>query len=164
MRKLDLSWRTPFEVVLAGRPPHEVRNLVRSRGGGWLKRGLHVRIRDDVFLARFNQLSFTPDAVPLLRGRLVDDRGGTKIIGQLQWTTQLGAIAVSATLCVVFAIVCVASIWAATSRDGVVAGIISGLGAAMFGCVAWIEIGGRADQRENESDRLAEELRVRFGR
>jgi hypothetical protein len=157
---LDLSWRTPFEVVLPGRTPAEVRNLCRARGGGWLRKGLHVRISGDRVLARFNEFSKYAPSVPLLRGRLMDDPQGTRIVGRLQWTAQLGALAALG-LSVVAGVGALGATVAQRDPAGILVALVA---IGVLGAAFAFHLAGHGNERVEETRRLHEGLQSLFAR
>ncbi|WP_157557589.1 hypothetical protein [Intrasporangium oryzae] len=145
-------WKSHFEMVIPQCTPSRLAEVARDRGGGWLKVGLIVRVRGGRIRARYNEMSRGSSA-PLLKGDLVQESAGTRIVGEIQWTN---VVAPPLVLSVVSFVSLV--IGAAICGDDRSLGIFFLLSGAAFGAFVVFEFRGEGSQRAFEERRLREEL------
>ena len=144
-------WQSAFELLLSAAPCTEAEPIV-MRGGYRFWPGFFVRSRGAHILARHNE--WVPQSTaPMLRGQLLNDSSGVRIVGCLRWTMlilwELFWI-VSSVLALIFAV------------DSFVSGDVSG-GLFMVSCSA--VAGGVAawDVKRAAAMRAEEEQRLRRG-
>lgn len=153
-----VQWQSNLDLLIPGRRPAELRNLAKT-GPGWLSRGFYVRISDDRITARYNEFSHTSVA-PTMKGRLVQDEHGTRVLGRIRWTVLVLGPIFLAGGAVGFAFLSLDGI----ARDGPVSGIFTGLAALSF---SWLAILGFRMQdavRKDEESRLRQGLLSTFAR
>ena len=153
-----VQWRSDFDLLIPGRRTAELRNLT-NRGPGWLSRGLYIRISDDRITARYNEVSRTSVA-PTMKGRLVHDEDGTRVLGRIRWTVLVLSPVVAAAAAVGFAFLSVMGI---AGHDPVSA-IFTGLGTLGFASLAVFQFRTQGVSREDEESRLRRELLRTFAK
>ena len=152
-----VQWRSDFDLLIPGRRPAELRNLTK-RGPGWLSRGLHIRISDDRITARYNEVSRSVAAT--MKGRLIHDEDGTRVLGRIRWTVLVLSPVVAAAAAVGFAFLSVEGI---AGHDSVPA-IFTGLATLGFASLAVLGIRTQGAAREDEESRLRRELLTTFAK
>lgn len=153
-----LQWRSEFDLLIPGRAPSGLRNLSTKRGG-WLSRGLHLRISDDRITARYNEASRNSVA-PTMKGRLVPDANGTRVLGRIRWTGLVLAPFAWGALTIESAVLCIQGI----AGEDPVPAIIFGLMALGFAPLTVLEVRTQDASRAAEESRLRSELLTTFGR
>jgi hypothetical protein len=153
-----VQWRSEFDLLIPGRRPAELGNLT-ERGPGWLSQGLYIRISDDRITARYNEVSRTSVA-PTMKGRLIHDEAGTRVLGRIRWTVLVLSPLVEAAAAVGFAFLSVEGI---AGHDSVPA-IFTGLATLGFASLAVLGIRTQSASREDEESRLRRELLTTFAK
>ena len=145
-------WKSRFEMVIPQCSPSRLAEVARDHGGGHLKVGLIVRVHGGRIRARYNEMSRGSSA-PLLKGHLVQESAGTRIVGEIQWTNVVALPLVSSVVSFVSLV-----IGAAICADDRSLGIFFLLSGAAFGALAVFEFRGEGGQRAFEERRLRDEL------
>ena len=153
-----VQWWSDFDLLIPGRRTAELRNLTK-RGSGWLSQGLYIRISDDRITARYNEVSRTSVA-PTMKGRLVHDEDGTRVLGHIRWMVLVLSPVVATAAAVGLAFLSVE--WIA-GHDFVPA-IFTGLGTLGFASLAVLEFRTQSVSREDEESRLRRELLTTFAK
>lgn len=150
-------WKSPFEMVIPQCSPSRLTEMARGHGGRRTQVGLIVRVRDGRLRARYNELSRQSTA-PLLKGRLVQEADGTRIVGEIQWTNVIAAPFATAMVGLVgFA----GGAFLISGGDGVV-GACFVLGGAALGAVSVKGFRSVSSERSYEEERLRGELLATF--
>lgn len=136
----------------------QVVNAAHEHGGKHTKVGLIVRVRDERIRARYNELSRNSVA-PLMKGRLVPEASGTRIVGDIQWTNAIAAPFTTFGLALFSMALGVAAI---LGRHDVLAALFAlwGLGLALL---SRFQLRSQGASRSFEEERLREELLATFG-
>lgn len=151
-------WKSSFELLVPHRSLTQLADAARRNGGRRTKVGLIVRVRDDRLRARYNELSRTSTA-PLLKGRLVPETEGTRVIGNIQWTTVMAAP--FATLGVGLALLGGGGMTFMSGQT--LFAFLFILGFLGFMCATVLQFRGEGASRQFEEDRLRKELLAVFG-
>lgn len=153
-----VQWWSDFDLLIPGRRPAELRNLTK-RGPGWLSQGLYIRISDDRITARYNEVSRTSVA-PTMKGRLIHDEDGTRVLGRIRWTVLVLSPVVAAAAAVGFVLLSIEGIAGHNS----VPAILTGLATLGFASLAVLGIRTQGASREDEESRLRRELLTTFAK
>lgn len=153
-----LQWRSDFDLLIPGRRPADLQNLTKT-GPGWLSRGFYIRISNDHITARYNEVSRTSVA-PTMKGRLVHEERGTRVLGRIRWTVLVLSPVVAAVAAVGFAFLSVEGI----AGNDPVSAIITGLGTLGFASLAVLGFRTQDAAREDEESRLRHELLRTFAK
>lgn len=148
-----IRWSTPFEILIPGRPTAEVSDLARTRSVRRYARGLHVRTNADRITARINEMSRSSVA-PTMKGRLLQASDGSVIVGRIHWAALVLGTVISGIGAICFGAQCVLAVL----RQEYGTATVWGLGALVFGTVATLLVRGQDDARDDEEQRLREEL------
>ena len=153
-----VQWQSNLDLLIPGRRPAELRNLAKT-GPGWLSHGFYIRISDDHITARYNEVSRSSVA-PTMKGRLVQEGHGTRVLGRIRWTVLVLSPVVGAAATVGFALLSVEGI---AGHDPVSA-IFTGLATIGFASLAVLQFRTQESAREDEESRLRDELLRTFAK
>jgi hypothetical protein len=150
-------WKSHFELVIPNRTPAQIATAAREQGGSRMRVGLILRVQEDRIRARYNEMSRSSTA-PLLKGRLVSEEAGTRIIGDIQWTNVV--VGPFATLCVALGALAGGSVLIAGGNRLV--GAVFLVICLFFLFLTVIGFRGDGVGRNYEQDRLRKELLKRL--
>lgn len=133
--------------------------MAQTRRGSWWHKGLVLRVTGDRIRARINERS-RYSQTPTLVGRLVAAPDGTRVVGTIRWTLQLVNI-------VFMAGACLLCLWFGLDvlrSDDEVTGLLLVVFGLFFGALSGVFVYFFHAEREHETARLAEEIRLTFAK
>ncbi len=148
-----------FDLLLPGRTVEDVRAAATSNGRPFYRSGLHVRVHRDRIRARY-AAGGKYDFPPVLRGHLVEESGGTRIVGRMRWWTSKtfhGIFWFVAALMVVVAVT--------AGRSGAPTGVVAvcGVTAFVFALIALLSLLLGALAGDRDRTRLSDALTGALG-